>query len=158
MDSPHIESQEHRENLAKGRRLFLEGDACRAALAIASEASAGCVSKCPGECAWPAIPGPGNRLDGGRIHGGWRRAGRRCGQHDYRLRNRRDRPWRPHAFGYLPDPACIILGLGVGRVVPERLSKGKCMQSTRCAWPLLPQVTTAPQSLGRGVAGGVGQG
>jgi hypothetical protein len=36
----------------------------------------------PGECAWPAIPGPGNRLDGGQIHGGWRRAGRRCGQHD----------------------------------------------------------------------------
>ena len=40
MDSPHIEGQEHRENLAKGRRLFLEDDACRAALAIASEASA----------------------------------------------------------------------------------------------------------------------
>jgi hypothetical protein len=53
-----------------------------AALAIASEASAGCVSKCLWECAWPAIPGPGNRLDGGQIHGGWRRAGRRCGQHD----------------------------------------------------------------------------
>jgi putative tryptophan/tyrosine transport system substrate-binding protein len=37
---------------------------------------------CPGECAWPAIPGPGNRLDGDQIHGGWRRAGRRCGQRD----------------------------------------------------------------------------
>jgi len=78
-----------------------------AALAIASEASGTArVRKCTVECAWPAIPIPGNRLDRGRTHavsytGGWRRAGGRCGQHDSRLRNRQDRPWRPHAFGFL---------------------------------------------------------
>ncbi len=96
------------------------------------------------ECAWPAIPIPGNRLDGGRAHpvsyagrDGWRRAGRRCGQHDSRLRNRQDRPWRPHAFSYLSRSGLYHIGLGVSRVLPQRLSKGKCIESTCCTWPFL---------------------
>jgi hypothetical protein len=78
--SRRAEKVAHRPNRGQGFSRLVEP--ARAALAISSEASAGRVSKCPGECAWPAIPGPGNRLDGGQIHGGWRRAGRRCGRHD----------------------------------------------------------------------------
>ena len=84
-----------------------------AALAIASKARAGRESECVGS----PTPMPGNRLDGGRTHAGScagsgrRHVGRRCGQHDLRLQNRRDRPSPPHAFWFpFQNRACIILG------------------------------------------------